>query len=70
MTGGRGLTGSRAFLLASIVFLGLGGTPAAETLRAVDVELVLAIDCSYSVDADEFELQRIGLAKADRKSTR
>ncbi len=64
MTGGRGLTGSRAFLLASIVFLGLGGTPAAETLRAVDVELVLAIDCSYSVDAGEFELQRTGLAEA------
>ena len=66
MTGGRGLTGSRAFLLASIVFLGLGGAPAAQTSRHVDLELVLAIDCSYSVDAREFELQKIGLAQAFR----
>jgi len=33
---------------------------------AVDVELVLAIDCSYSVDAREFELQMTGLAAAFR----
>ena len=66
MTGGRGLTGGRAFLLASIVFLGLGGAAAAQTLRQVDLELVLAIDCSYSVDAREFELQKIGLAQAFR----
>ena len=55
---------SLVLLIASIVCLGLAGTPAAETFRAVDVELVLAIDCSYSVDAGEFELQKIGLAKA------
>ena len=66
MTGGRGRTGGRAFLLASIVFLGLGGAAAAQTLRQVDLELVLAIDCSYSVDAREFELQKIGLAQAFR----
>ena len=67
MTGGLGLTGSRAFLLASIVLLGLGGAPAAQSSRHVDLELVLAIDCSYSVDAREFDLQKIGLAEAFRR---
>ncbi|MCH8035718.1 MAG: DUF1194 domain-containing protein [Proteobacteria bacterium] len=62
----RGHTGSRAFLLAWLIFLGLGGAAAAQTLRQVDLELVLAIDCSYSVDAREFELQKIGLAQAFR----
>ncbi len=66
MSSWRGRTGGRAFLLASIVFLGLGGAPAAQTPRPVDLELVLAIDCSYSVDAREFELQMIGLAQAFR----
>ncbi|MCH8999952.1 MAG: DUF1194 domain-containing protein [Proteobacteria bacterium] len=53
-------------LLAWLIFLGLGGAAAAQTLRQVDLELVLAIDCSYSVDAREFELQKIGLAQAFR----
>lgn len=66
MTGGRGLAGGRAFLLAWLIFLGLGGAAAAQTSRQVDLELVLAIDCSYSVDAREFELQKIGLALAFR----
>ena len=66
MSSWRGFAGGRAFLLASIVFLGLGGAAAAQTLRQVDLELVLAIDCSYSVDAREFELQKIGLAQAFR----
>ena len=38
------------------------GTASGQT--AVDLELVLAIDCSYSVDAGEFELQKKGLALA------
>jgi hypothetical protein len=62
----RGRTGSRAFLFAWLIFLGLGGAPAAQSSRQVDLELVLAIDCSYSVDAREFELQKIGLAQAFR----
>ena len=49
-----------------MIFLGLGGAPAAQTSRQVDLELVLAIDCSYSVDTREFELQKIGLAQAFR----
>lgn len=39
-------------------------TPAAAQQQTVDVELVLAVDCSYSVDADEFALQMKGLAAA------
>ena len=57
----------RALRFASILFFslaGLAGTPAAQSSRVVDLELVLAIDCSYSVDAGEFELQKIGLAEA------
>ena len=62
----RGLFRARALLLCASVFLGLTGAPAAETARPVDLELVLAIDCSYSVDDREFELQKIGLAEAFR----
>ncbi|MEE8189206.1 MAG: DUF1194 domain-containing protein [Kiloniellales bacterium] len=56
----------RGSVLASILCLGLTGAPAAQSSRQVDLELVLAIDCSYSVDAREFELQKIGLAQAFR----
>ena len=42
--------------------IGAPGPAAAQTV--VDLELVLAIDCSYSVDAGEFERQRDGLALA------
>lgn len=39
--------------------------PAARAQQmAVDVELVLGIDCSYSVNSDEFDLQMQGLAQA------
>ena len=66
MDGWRGLRRSCAFLAASIGFLALGSVPAAQTFRQVDLALVLAIDCSYSVDAREFELQKTGLAQAFR----
>lgn len=56
----------RGCLLASILCLGLADAPAAQTSYPVDVELVLGIDCSYSVDGREFELQKIGLAEAFR----
>ncbi len=56
----------RGSVLASILCLGLTGAPAAQTSYPVDVELVLAIDCSYSVDASEFALQKTGLAEAFR----
>jgi len=56
----------RATVLASILYLGLAAAPAAQNPYPVDLELVLAIDCSYSVDAQEFALQKIGLAAAFR----
>ncbi len=49
-----------------MLFLGLGGAPAAQSFRQVDLELILAVDCSYSVDTAEFDLQKIGLAEAFR----
>ena len=62
----RGLSRSRAFFLSLLIFLGLGGAPAAQSFRQVDLELILAVDCSYSVDTAEFDLQKIGLAEAFR----
>ncbi len=60
----------RGIALASILWLGLTAPasvgPAAQPSYPVDVELVLAIDCSYSVDASEFALQKSGLAAAFR----
>jgi hypothetical protein len=56
----------RGTVLASILWLGLTAAPTAQTSYPVDLELVLAIDCSYSVDAQEFALQKNGLAEAFR----
>jgi Protein of unknown function (DUF1194) len=48
--------------------LGLGGLCLSPALRAqdydVDLALVLAVDCSFSVDSNEFRLQMEGLGKA------
>lgn len=41
-------------------------SPAAAPRIAVDLELVLAVDSSYSVDSEEFDLQMRGLAQAFR----
>ncbi len=50
-----------------VALAALFAVPAARAQQiAVDVELVLAIDCSYSVDAREFALQMTGLAEAFR----
>ncbi len=44
--------------------------PAARAQQmAVDVEPVLGIDCSYSVNSDEFDLQMRGLAQAFESTT-
>jgi hypothetical protein len=40
------------------------GNPAAGKTVPVDLELVLAVDVSRSIDADEFDLQRQGYARA------
>lgn len=55
------------FFLAFTLFLAWPGTDNSRAQSGpVDVALVIAVDCSYSVDATEFDLQRQGLAAAFR----
>ncbi|MBG1232272.1 DUF1194 domain-containing protein [Aestuariivirga litoralis] len=52
------------------VLTGLGATaltPSAEAALAVDLALVLAIDCSYSVDPYEYQVQMRGTGQAFRQ---
>ena len=52
-------------LITFIAVFGFVFMPArGEPTTAVDLELVLAVDCSGSVDNREFDLQMVGLAKA------
>ncbi len=44
--------------------LWLAVSPATAAAQPVDLELILAIDCSYSVDDAEFVLQKGGMAEA------
>jgi hypothetical protein len=56
--------------LAGAVLAGVFGDapgPAIAQAVAVDLALVLAVDCSWSVDANEFRLQMLGLAEAFRR---
>ena len=62
----RGLPWGRGSILASILYFGLAGAPVAQPSYAVDVELILAIDCSYSIDSREYDLQKTGMAEAFR----
>ncbi|MGX1097011.1 DUF1194 domain-containing protein [Amorphus sp. MBR-141] len=57
---------THAAALLSVALLALAGpAPHAEAQAdRVDIALVLAFDCSYSVDAREYDLQRRGIAKA------
>jgi hypothetical protein len=57
-------TWRRRFLLAVAFALAPGLTLAQQPEQAVDLELVLAVDASSSVSADEFALQIGGLAEA------
>src|SRR5271170_7866662 len=52
-----------AALLAAPNLAAAQGAPPGKTVP-VDIELVLAVDVSRSIDADEFELQRQGYARA------
>ena len=61
----------RRIALCLSLGLALGPTarpPDAAAAEKVDLALVLAVDCSYSVDASEFRLQIKGLADAFRRS--
>ena len=53
-------------LLVMITFLGTSTSVNAQEGEWVDLELVLAIDLSSSVDQNEWELQAIGIAEAFR----
>ena len=55
------------FALATIFLLRIAPVTAQET-QYVDLELILAIDLSSSVDQNEWELQAIGIAEAFRNS--
>jgi uncharacterized protein DUF1194 len=55
-------TGGRATFFAALLIAATTGTADAEP--AVDVALVLAVDVSLSIDAEEFALQRAGYAAA------
>ncbi|MGX1307647.1 hypothetical protein AB7M35_002367 [Amorphus suaedae] len=57
---------THAAALLSVALLALAGrAPHAEAQDTrVDIALVLAFDCSYSVDAREYDLQRRGIARA------
>ncbi len=57
--------GAAVRALAAFVIAGASGL-AAEPRVSVDLELVLAVDTSASVDAREFDLQMTGLAEAFR----
>ena len=52
--------------LSAAALLASAGAPRAESATPVDLELVLAVDASGSVDAREFDLQTGGLAAAFR----
>lgn len=57
--GGRGMAVSALLFAASLLALPVFAAP-----EEVDVSLVLAIDCSYSVDSFEHRLQMAGFAAA------
>lgn len=54
----------RGIIVAAMLVAGLSGFATAQTPTRVDVELVLAVDISYSMDVEEQALQREGYAKA------
>jgi len=56
----------RAMLAGLLSFLCLGYGVVAAARQPVDVELVLAVDVSRSMDAEEFALQRAGYVEAIR----
>jgi hypothetical protein len=55
-----------ASLLGCMLAAGLASAKGAAAQQPVDLELLLAVDASGSVDAREFELQRRGIAEAFR----
>ena len=58
--------GALVLLFAAGAFLQRGNRAVAQSDLAVDLAIVLAIDCSYSVDRGEYDLQVTGLSRAFR----
>lgn len=56
----------RAIGFMACLAIGATGTPAFAEQRPVDLELVIAVDVSGSMDREEFELQRQGYVEAIR----
>jgi Protein of unknown function (DUF1194) len=54
------------FMVASLAVLWFAGEVSADNQTPVNIELVLALDSSASMDQEEFQLQLDGLAKAFR----
>lgn len=61
---GRWRSQAAAWFLASMVLVLLPAWPSKAQQFDVDLALVLAIDCSFSVDSREFRLQMEGLGQA------
>lgn len=61
MASGRAIA---AFITISLVFFPCGRVSQGRAARPVDLQLVLAIDVSTSVDAHEFQLQKQGIYQA------
>ena len=57
----------RLFTAAALIWLVFHAPPAAAADVEVDLELVLAVDVSHSMDADEQQLQRNGYVEAFRR---
>ena len=57
---------SAPLVLLTILLMLLPGSAAIAGQEPVDMELVLAVDASTSVDNDEFALQMGGIARAFR----
>ena len=63
----KGLAPVRAWASMLLLLWGTTLTPSAHAQQvSLDLRLVLAVDCSYSVDAREFSLQMEGIAQAFR----
>lgn len=67
--GGRALPWAVVLLAGALLLAALRLAPvaSAQTSLDVDLALVLAVDCSFSVDATEFRLQMQGLGQAFRR---
>jgi len=60
----RTITGLMIIIALGVLLSPFSRSPQAQQASNVDIKLVLAIDCSYSVDGGEYALQMAGMAAA------